>query len=519
MNDEKNNSSSTTPISILDFLNDQYKSNSKNAVENCDSKLGVIYESKLENQKNVEPNKSMVESSVSKESLASQRSVKNINKTNKNGTNLEEKLSLIDSIKQCFSNVVGKISGTTVNKAAPSTVSLHKQKVETSNLAKTKDFSDDHNVVFKNCTINNSIQNFQTSVTRLMDRFCNLRDHEAKCSLASPSTNRKLNKPKIESEKWDQSDPCLPFMSYDQFNYLNNTKSADKSLLKPNKPKASISCASSDDLSIDFKPSNHSISKKSYKTNACSEKSEKNIIELMKEVECLLKESENSLVATCINEKEPLKSKNKVKNTNTEREQVSAAKNSKTIKRNTKEKSTKSENLTSCLDDVTKNLNKMSHDLGVIMNNINSMDLKRNRRGEKSSSSSSCSDDSDNSDSSTQSSRKNYSSDKQPRKISKDYTNAYSNSEESKRSKAKSDRESVNRNGQSTSSNSDFKKEKDYFLSKQDVDENTLKQNSLLKISNESDSAKWSAENSPSKVNRGFTITITTTHTKKRKKC
>lgn len=514
MNDEKNSSSSTAPISILDFFDDQYKSNYKNEVENYDLMRGVTYETKSENQKNVEPNKTMVESSVSKKSLASQRSVENINKTNNSGTSLEEKLSLINSINQYFSTDVGKISGTTVNKAAPSTVSLHKQKVETSNLAKIKDFSDDHNVVLKNCTINNSIQNCQTSLTRLLDRLCNLRDNEAKYSLASPSTKRKLNKPKIESEKWDQSDPCLPFMSYDQFNYLNNTKSADKSLLKPNKPKASILCAPSDDLNFDFKPSNHSISKKSYKTITCSEKFEKNIIELVKEVECLLKESKNSLVATCINEKESLKSKNKVKNTNTEREQVSAEKNSKTIKRNTKEKSTKSEKLTSCLADVTRNLNKMSHELEAIMNNINSMDLKRNRRGEKSLSS--FSDDSDKySDSSTQSSRKSYSSDKKSRKTSKDYTNAYSNSEESKRSKAKSDRE---RNDQSTPSNSDNEKEKDYFLSKQDVDENTLKQNNLLKISNESDSAKWSAENSPPKVNRGFTITITTTHTKKRKK-
>ena len=82
----------------------------------------------------------------------------------------------------------------------------------------------------------------------------------------------------------------------------------------------------------------------------------------------------------------------------------------------------------------------------------------------------------------------------------------------------KSDRGSTSRNNQSTMSNCDKKKEMDYFLSKHDVDENTLKQNSLLKISNEIDSAKWSAENSPSKINRGFTITIKTTHTKKRKK-
>ena len=518
MNDEKKCSSSTTPISILDFLNDQYKSNSKSTVENCDSKLGVIYESKLENQKNVEPNKSMVKSNVSKGSLACQRSVKNINKTNDNGTALEEKLSLIDSIKQCFSNVVGKMSGTTVNKAAANTVSLHKHQVDTNNLAKIKDFSDDDNDVMKNCKINNSIQNFQTSVTRLMDRLCSLRDHEAKCSKVLQSTNRKFNKPKIESEKWDQSDPCVPFMSYDQFNIMNNTKCTDKSSLKPNKQKASISCVSNDDLNFDLKPSNHSVSKKTCKTNTCSKKSEKNIIELMKEVECLLKESENSLVATCINEKDFLIKKNKVKNLKTEQEQTSAEKNRKIIKITTKENNTKSENLTSCLDDVTKNLNKMSNDLGVIMNNINSMDLKRSKRGEKTSSSSSSSDDSDNSDSSIQSNRKNYSSDKKSRKTSKDYTNSYSNSEESKKVMTKSDRGSTSRNNQSTMSNCNKKKEMDYFLSKHDVDENTLKQNSLLKISNEIDSAKWSAENSPSKINRGFTITIKTTHTKKRKK-
>jgi len=528
MNDDENKSSSTTPISILDFLNDQYESNSKNTIDKSKtSELGVIYESNLDDQKNIGSSLSKVESSISKGSLVNKNNIKNINETNDDGISLEKKLSFMESIKQSISSVIGKISGTTVDKAAVNTLSHHKQKIEPNGHTKLNNFSANNeitkNEVCKDLTQSCSkektscIQTFQTSVTKLMDQLCNLQHHEPKTFIDSHSTSRKINKPKIESEKWDQSDPCVPFMTFDQFNFINDTKFSAQTSIKPSKSNISLSSNSDNQLSIDLKPTNHSISKKSFNANTCSKKSERNMIELIKEVECLLKKNENSSVTSCIDEKDLMKNK-KIKNkAKTIRKQVVAENVNKSIKKGNKEKHTRSEKLSSCLDDVTKNLNKMSHDLGLIMNNINSMDFKSSKKLEKTSSTSSYLNDSD-SYTSIQSISRNFSSDKRPRENSnsKGHKHSYFKSKESKKTISKSNRKSINTNDQILF-NRDNKKEIDYFLSKDDVDENILKQNNLFKTSSESDDAKWVAENSPLTVNRMFTITIKATHKNKRK--